>query len=634
MFLIRELIKSYLLLVSILFIGRLFLYLFFFDRFLDINLTESLLSFFYGIRMDSILIGIILTPIIISITLVPKYFKKTISKILYFYLFFWMIFLIFIENATFPFFLQYDVRPNYLFLEYLEYPHEIASLLFKDYKLELLISFIMMILASIAFLKKDFINFENSFKTSYLKRLILFIPLVLIAFLMIRSSIGHRPANISDALYSSNRVLNEITKNSLYNVGYAFYSYKKNEKNLADKYGKVSILEAYNLVSNTLNIDFNDASKPFNRLEKTHFKTDKPKNLVIFVQESMGAQFTSFAGEEKDLTPNLNNLANKNLAFTNLYANGTRSVRGLEALTSGYLPIIGDSVIKRNKSQSDFLTIAKLLKPFGYKSSFIYGGEGRFDNMRNWYLGNGFDEVIEQKDFKNPLFTSTWGVSDEDLVIKANEKFKEYNKNKEPFVTVMFSQSNHAPFELPDNKIEFIENLPKNDVKNAIKYADFAIGKFFELAKKEAYFKNTVFVVISDHNVRVYGDQIVPIDMFQIPAVIISDNIPPQIFSRLTSQSDVLATALDLIGIDLSYPILGNSIFKDNKKDINLMLFDEIYAYRKEDKVAILVPNMPIKTYLYKDKKLIEIEEDSLLEKEALSLIYVLDDMYKNKSYK
>ena len=198
----------------------------------------------------------------------------------------------------------------------------------------------------------------------------------------------------------------------------------------------------------------------------------------------------------------------------------------------------------------------------------------------------------------------------------------------------MFSSSNHMPFELPEGKIEFEKNFPKASVENAIKYADFAIGKFFELAKKEGYFKNTVFVVISDHNVRVYGDQIVPIDMFQIPAVIISDNIPPQIFSRLTSQSDVLATALDLIGIDLSYPILGNSIFKDNKKDINLMLFDEIYAYRKEDKVAILVPNMPIKTYLYKDKKLIEIEEDSLLEKEALSLIYVLDDMYKNKSYK
>lgn len=634
MFLIRELIKSYLLLVSILFIGRLFLYLFFFDRFLDINLTESLLSFFYGIRMDSILIGIILTPIIISITLIPKYFKKTISKILYFYLFFWMIFLIFIENATFPFFLQYDVRPNYLFLEYLEYPHEIASLLFKDYKLELLISFIMMILASIVFLKKDFINFENSFKTSYLKRLILFIPLVLIAFLMIRSSIGHRPANISDALYSSNRVLNEITKNSLYNVGYAFYSYKKNEKNLADKYGKVSILEAYNLVSNTLNIDFNDASKPFNRLEKTHFKTDKPKNLVIFVQESMGAQFTSFAGEEKDLTPNLNNLANKNLAFTNLYANGTRSVRGLEALTSGYLPIIGDSVIKRNKSQSDFLTIAKLLKPFAYKSSFIYGGEGRFDNMRNWYLGNGFDEVIEQKDFKNPLFTSTWGVSDEDLVIKANEKFKEYNKNKEPFVTVMFSQSNHAPFELPDNKIEFIENLPKNDVKNAIKYADFAIGKFFELAQKEEYYKDTVFVVVADHNVRTYGDETIPISTFKIPAVIIASNIKQQFYNNLSSQPDVLATALDLIGLDLQYPILGNSIFNDKKNNINFMLFNDTYAFRKDNEVAVLIPNKGAKTFYYKDSKLQEKEHNKNLENTALALIHILSDMYEKKLYR
>ena len=118
--------------------------------------------------------------------------------------------------------------------------------------------------------------------------------------------------------------------------------------------------------------------------------------------------------------------------------------------------------------------------------------------------------------------------------------------------------------------------------------------------------------------------------MFQIPAVIISSDVTPVIYNNLSSQADVLATALDLIGIDLSYPILGNSIFKDNKKEINLMLFDEIYAYRKGDKVAVLVPNLSAKTFLYKDKKLV----NELLEKEALALIYVLDDMYKNRSYK
>ena len=630
--LIKELLKVYAVFVAIFFIGRVFFYLIYFDRLSDISLNESLLTFIFGLRMDTIVISIILVIPAIFLTLTPKIFSKFISKFLYFYILLFIVIALFIESASFPFFAQYDLKPNYLFIEYLEYPKEVTSLLFKDYKLEFIFASILIFLVSKIYLKLNFINFNKVFEQSYLSRALLLLPILLLLFLGIRSSFGHRPVNISDALYSSNRVINEITKNSLHSLGYAYYSNIKSESDIS-KYGKMDTNEAYSLASQALGIEFKDKNRPFYREVKTKLETKKQKNLVIFIQESMGAQFTGFAGDQ-NLTPNLDKLAYENISFTNLYSNGTRSVRGLAALSSGTLPIAGNEVLKRNKSQKDYFTIATLLKPFGYKSSFIYGGEARFDNMKSWYLGNGFDEVIEQKDYENPIFTSTWGVSDEDLVIKANEKFKSHYANKENFVSVMFSSSNHMPFELPEGKIEFEKNIPKASVENAIKYADFAIGKFFELAKKEAYFKNTVFVVISDHNVRVYGDQIVPIDMFQIPAVIISDNIPPQIFSRLTSQSDVLATALDLIGIDLSYPILGNSIFKDNKKDINLMLFDEIYAYRKEDKVAILVPNMPIKTYLYKDKKLIEIEEDSLLEKEALSLIYVLDDMYKNKSYK
>lgn len=630
--LIKELIKVYFIFVAVFFVGRLFFYLLNMERFDDISFYESILTFIYGLRMDTIVVSMILAIPALAFCLLPKIFSKFISKLLNVYILSFLILAVFIECASFPFFAQYDLRPNYLFIEYLEYPQEVSSLLFKDYKLQFIAAFLIISLVVTLYIKSKFINFENVFQQSYLSRILMLLPILLVLFIGIRSSLGHRPVNISDALYSTNRVINEITKNSLHSLGYAYYSNKKTENNIA-KYGKIDIKEAYKLVSSAIGVEYKDEKRPFYREVKSKLDSKKQKNLVIFIQESMGAQFTGFIGNNT-FTPNLDKLAKDYISFTNLYSNGTRSVRGLAALTSGTLPINGVEVIKRNKSQQDYFTIASLLKPYGYKSSFIYGGEARFDNMKSWYLGNGFDEVIEQKDYENPIFTSTWGVSDEDLVIKANEKFKSHYANKENFVSVMFSSSNHMPFELPEGKIEFEKNIPKASVENAIKYADFAIGKFFELAKKEAYFKNTVFVVISDHNVRVYGDQIVPIDMFQIPAVIISDNIPPQIFSRLTSQPDVLATALDLIGIDLSYPILGNSIFKDNKKDINLMLFDEIYAYRKEDKVAILVPNMPIKTYLYKDKKLIEIEEDSLLEKEALSLIYVLDDMYKNKSYK
>ncbi|WP_152021101.1 LTA synthase family protein [Aliarcobacter butzleri] len=630
--LIKELFKVYLLFVALFLIGRFFFYLLYFERFNDISFSESLLTFIYGLRMDTIVICIILIIPTIFLAITPKIFSNFISKFLSIYILFFLVIALFIECASFPFFAEYDLRPNYLFIEYLEYPQEVTSLLFKDYKLQFIAVFILIITTIKIYSKSKFINFEQVFKQNYISRILILAPILLVLFLGIRSSLGHRPVNISDALYSENRVINEITKNSLHSLGYAYYSNKKAENNIS-KYGKIDIKEAYKVASLAIGIDYKDEKKPFYREVKSKLTSKKQKNLVIFIQESMGAQFTGFIGKQ-NFTPNLDNLAQNYLSFTNLYSNGTRSVRGLAALTSGTLPINGIEVIKRNKSQQDYFTIASLLKPYGYKSSFIYGGEARFDNMKSWYLGNGFDEVIEQKDFTNPIFTSTWGVSDEDLVIKANEKFKSYYENKENFVSVMFSSSNHMPFELPDGKIEFEKNIPKNSVENAIKYADFAIGKFFELAKKEDYFKDTVFVVIADHNVRVYGDQIVPIDMFQIPAVIVSSDIPHQIFTNLTSQADVLATALDLIGIDLSYPILGNSIFKDNKKNINLMIFDEIYAYRKEDKVAILVPNMPIKTYLYKDKKLIEIENDLVLEKEALALIYVLDDMYKNKSYK
>jgi phosphoglycerol transferase MdoB-like AlkP superfamily enzyme len=391
--------------------------------------------------------------------------------------------------------------------------------------------------------------------------------------------------------------------------------------------------EAYLRVGEKLNLK-GEGELPFNRLEPTHFPLQKPKNLVIFIQESMGAQFVGFSGGDATITPNMEKLSHEGIAFTNLFSNGTRSIRGLSALTSGWLPLSGEEVVKRNKSQSDFFTVASLLKPLGYKSSFIYGGEGRFDNMRSWYMGNGFDEVIEQKDYKNPSFVSTWGVSDEDLVIKANEKFKAHAAKGEKFVSVMFSSSNHSPFELPEGKIDFIPGKPKKGVENAVKYADFAIGRLFELAKKESYYKDTVFVVVADHNVRVYGDDLVPVNMFHIPALIISDGVKPQKFDTLSTQPDVLATALDLIGINLTYPVLGHSIFSDAKKETSFMMFNDTFALRDHNKVAILQPNKEPLTFTYENNHLKAAPHDKELERDTLAFITVMDDMYNKKLFR
>lgn len=631
--LLKELLKIYLLFILLFFLGRLGLYLLYFDRLADISFAESLMAFLYGLKFDTMTTSIILIIPTLLLALAPQRFSRVTGRIVTGYILVFLLVALYVENATFPFVAQYDVRPNYLFIEYLKYPKEVTSMILKEYPIQLLAALAMMITAAWAFLRFSPLHLQTAVRTPFWHRLLIFPFVAALLFIGIRFSFGHRPANISDALYSTNRMANEIAKNSLYSIGYAYYSYSKESDKLISNYGVIPLKEAYGRVCGKLDLP-QEGEFPFNRPVETHFPSPKSKNLVIFIQESMGSQFVGFSGGDVRITPNMEKLSHEGLAFTNLFSNGTRSVRGLAAMTSGWLPVPGEEVVKRNKSQSDFFTVASLLKPLGYKSSFIYGGEGHFDNMRSWYMGNGFDEVIEQKDFSHPGFVSTWGVSDEDLVIKANEKFKAYSQKGEKFVSVMFSSSNHSPFELPEGKIDFIPGEPRKSVKNAVKYADFAIGKLFELAKKEPYYKNTVFVVVADHNIRVYGDDIVPVNMFHIPALIVADGLKPQKFDRLATQPDVLATALDLIGVNLTYPILGHSIFSNTHKEVSLMMFNDTFALRDHDKVAIIQPNKEALTFTYADEHLKPAPHDKELERDALAFITVMDDMYNKKLYR
>lgn len=631
--LFKELFKIYLLFIALFFLGRLGLYCLYLDRLSDISTGQSLLSFLYGLKLDTMTTSYILIIPALFLIITPQLFAKAISKTLNGYVLIFLLIALYVENATFPFVAQYDVRPNYLFVEYLKYPKEVTSMILKEYPLQLLMAFAMLAVMAWGYLRYSPLNLEAAIRTPLWQRVLLLLPIAALLFIGIRSSYGHRPANISDALYSTNRMANEIAKNSLYSIGYAYYSYSRENDNLVQSYGKIELQDAYNRVSKRLNIP-KGSEIPFSRPVVSHFPAQKPKNLVIFIQESLGSQFVGFSGGDVTITPNLEKLSHEGLAFTNLFSNGTRSIRGLAAMTSGWLPLAGEGVVKRNKSQSDFFTVASLLKPLGYKSSFIYGGEGRFDNMRSWYMGNGFDEVIEQKDYANPTFVSTWGVSDEDLVTKANDKFKAYTQNGDKFVSVMFSSSNHSPFELPDGKIEFIKNKPRQGVDNAVKYADFAIGRFFELAKKEAYYKDTVFVVVADHNIRVYGDDLVPVNMFHIPALIISNGLKAQKFDALSTQPDVLATALDLLGVNLTYPVLGHSIYSDTKQETAFMMFNDMFALRVRDKVAIIQPNKPAQTFTYIKEHLQAAPHDSELEKDALAFVKVTDDMYNKKLFR
>jgi len=628
------LIKYYFYMIFIFFMGRLSLFIIYFDRFKDSDVNYWL-SFIYGLRMDTIVTSIILIIPMFILTLTPKTLHKVTNQFLKYYFLIMLSFVIYIENATLPFFAQYDVRPNYLFVEYLEYPKEVFSMIIADYKIELIIAFIMIGIFIYLFLKFTKDTFIKAIKTDYKLKIVLFVPLAMVLFIGIRSSFGHRPANISDAMYSSSRLVNEITKNSIYSIGYAIYSNKKHNANKVIKqYGKMDIQEAIKRVKKRLHIQGINKKFPFSRKVKTHFKTNHPKNLIIFLQESLGCQFVEAVGGEKGITPNINKLSKEGILFKNLFSNGTRSIRGIAGSVSGIFSIPGKGVVKRNKSQNNFFTISSLLQPYGYHTMFLYGGESRFDNMRGWFSGNGFDKIIDESSFKHPNFVGTWGVSDEDLVNRANKEFKKLHEKKQKFAAVMFSTSNHTPFDFPDNKIKLINGVPKKSVKNAVKYADFAIGKLIKNAKKEHYYKDTIFVIVADHNVRVYGNDMIPVNMFHIPAIILGEGITPKVYNKLSTQPDVLATALDLIGIDLQYPILGKSIFDNNKQEISLMQFNTFYGLRAKDKIAIIRPNKKPLTFMYKNEHLVKSSfEDIELEKDCLAFILTLNYLYNEKLY-
>ena len=628
---VSVLFRIYLYFIVVFAIGRATFIAYFYDR---ISSADHSIwwTFLYGLRLDTITACAFLLIPALLISFLPGAWARLGTTLASIFLLLLFVLAVYMENATLPFINEYDVRPNVIFLNYLKYPVEVMKTIWAVYKLELLLAGLMMGAFGWWFYRHIKPAILDVYSVAWWKRAIVFIPIFIIIFAGLRSSFGHRPANPSDAVFSNNRLLNELAKNTIHNVVYAGYSRIRHDGN-ADKYGSMPIDEALARVGKRLNIE-TTGETPFMRDVASHFSTDKKKNLVIFLQESIGAQFVEAIGGEPGITPRMNELSEEGLLFTRLYSNGTRSIRGISGAVAGFLSTPGQGVVKRNQSQTGFFTVASLLKSHGYRSSFFYGGESRFDNMKSWFFGNGFDEIYDEPTFTEADFHGTWGVSDEDLVVKANQLFTEWNAAGEPFVSVMFSTTNHSPFEFPEGRIELLPGVPVQSDKNAIKFADYAIGKLIDLARENGYYDDTVIMVIADHNVRVYGDDLIPVDTFRVPALILGGGVTPKRVERLVTQPDALATALDLLGLDLAYPILGNSIFSDRQTGVSLLQFHELYGLRFEDEIAIIQPDKPAQTFhVTAEDHLQPAEQNDELEKDALAFVIVLDYLYRNRLY-
>lgn len=545
------------------------------------------------------------------------------------------VFIIFMEMATPAFIDTYDFRPNRLFIEYLLYPKEVSTMLVNGHLTAVILSLVTTILSTVIYWKLSGWATQNLRSPSWKWRPVMALVIIAVSFIGARSTFQHRGINPAMVAFSGDPLVNSLVLNSGYSVLYAAQQLKDEDKS-SEQYGKMAVDEMLQIVKQSRGRDVNDyisAQYPtLSRNQATY--QGKPKNIVILLMESQGAQFIGTLGG-RPISPEFDKLATQGWLFENLYATGTRSVRGIEAVTAGFTPTPARATVKLTKSQNGFFTIADLLGRNGYKTSFIYGGEKHFDNMASYFYGNGFQTIIDEKDYKNPKFQGTWGMSDEDLFDKANNTFTELAKGNQPFFSLVFTSSHHDPFEFPDGKIELFDK-DKQTRNNAAKYADYALGYFFKLAQHSNYWKDTIFLVIADHDSRVAGAELVPINHFHIPALILGDGIEPKRDSRLVSQIDMPTTLLSLAGISGDYPMIGYDLTQNDDPNRAFMQYDQTQAMMKGSDVIILQPNNAPQGYEYDklSRKLTPKEQPEAMKKEALAHALLGSYLYKNQLYK
>ena len=510
----------------------------------------------------------------------PKQRLKIRNSLYFTTLFLYVLLIIFNAVSEYFFYNEFGVRYNFIAVDYLIYTTEVIGNIMESYPIIPLFTAIFVVtgLATWWIYKKT--------KDSLLQLPNLVQKLTLLGVFAVLLAISLSFAEKIN-LKKGNIFQQEIAANGMVKFYEAF------SNNTLDFFTFYPTVDQKTAEKNTLlPLGTTTLSRPI-----TSDKPELQKNVVLISIESLSAAYMKAYGYEESVTPFLDQLAQKSLFFTNLYATGNRTVRGLEALTLCIPPTAGESVIKREKENKNKFTTGSVFKSKGYNVKYLYGGYSYFDNMKDFYGGNGY-EIVDRDNFtpEEITFANVWGVCDEDMAKKAiSEMNKDYKAGK-PFFHHWMTVSNHRPFTYPEGKIDIPADSKSR--KGGVKYTDYSIMKFFEMAQKQPWFKNTVFVIVADHCSSSAGKTELPMDKYRIPAMIYAPEfVAPQKFSQVTSQIDVMPTVLGLLNFKYQSKFLGQDVFSKNFVPRAYIATYQDLGFIKDNYLTVISPTKKIKQY-------------------------------------
>lgn len=489
------------------------------------------------------------------------------------------------------FWLEFSTRFNFIAVDYLVYTTEVIGNIVESYPLPVLLAAI-----GVAAVLGTFIMRARSgagaAPMSLRQRALAF---GVYAALVLA---GYGLSNTGQAQFNDNAAAGEIAANGIYNLFYAFWHNEINyEQFYAQRDPAAVEKEARKLLAEEGMPFENEASlvrlvKPVRPGPEIH------KNVIIIVMESMSASFMRTFGNEKNLTPNLDRIAKDSLSFSHMYATGTRTVRGLEAITLSVPPTPGQSIVRR-PNNANLFSLGFVFQDRGYDTKFIYGGHGYFDNMNAFFEGNGFT-AIDRTDMSDEEvhFANVWGVADDDLFAKViKEADKSYAAGKK-FMSLAMTTSNHRPYTYPEGKIDI---APKQGREGGVKYADYAVGKLLEWASAKPWYKDTVFVFVADHTHGAGGKAELDPEKYHIPMMIYAPGfIKPQVYEEIASQIDTAPILLGQLNFAYRSKFYGEDLMHDADEIPHAFISNyQKVALIKNGELTVLAPKKQVDQYTW-----------------------------------
>lgn len=554
--------------------------------------SNALHVFGRGLWFDAATLAWMASPLLVISALLPDRLRasRLMGGVRWGVLWLAVALLLFGAVAEVVFWDEFSTRFNFIAVDYLLYTQEVIGNIVESYPVGTLVGAIVVLSALFVVVLRRRLSFAVSARPWRVR-----VAMLAAAVLLPTAA---QLATIEQMEGSGDAYADELAGNGLFSLAAAM---RRNELDYARWYATLpqdeadEVLRSLHVERLPLSAEDSPSAMDDPPHDKSPF-TRRPRNVVLVTIESLSAEYVGAYGSKEGLTPELDRLAAEGLRFANVYATGTRTVRGLEALSLGTPPVPGQAIVRRTNN-NNLSTVGEILAPQGVVPMFIYGGYGYFDNMNSYFRGNDY-LIVDRTDFPKDsiVFENVWGVADESLYANALIAMNRKAAEGKPFFAQIMTTSNHRPYTYPDGRID----IPSPGGRHgAVKYTDWAIGQFIREAKKQPWFADTLFVFVADHCASVAGRTRLPVAKYRIPLIFYApDMLPPGEFTDRLSQIDLAPTLLEVMGKNGDDHFFGRAFFEEHVQLDRVFISNyQDLGYLRGDLLTVLSPQRVVRAY-------------------------------------